>query len=475
MQPAARTETLPPPSDAALEAAVLGALLLEADAVPTALALLKGEAEVFYHPAHQYVFRAVLTLHQRGWAIDQLTVVEELRKTKLLEKAGGMGAVAGLTLHIHSAAHLATHCLSLLDLYAKRIVGRIGYDFQRQAYRRDTDPHELLAEAQRAINSLHAVLQVRQARTLGELFEEAVERAVAVAGTPGGVTGVPSGLAAVDNLTGGWQPSDLIILAARPGMGKTSFALFCANHAQAQGHGGAFFSLEMGAGQLATKAVATASGHSTAQLTKGVGMTPDMARDLRRTAGALASSGLLIDDTPALSIGELRAKVSKAVAERGVRVVYVDYLQLMSGEKSGNREQEIGSISRGLKLIAKENNVPVIALAQLSRAVETRGGDKKPQLSDLRESGSIEQDADLVAFLYRAEYYKITEDDEGNPTAGLCEFILAKQRNGATRTAVVQCDLEKGRYWDLEKDAPFTVPANRPGAFPTSTFDEAPY
>jgi replicative DNA helicase len=206
-----------------------------------------------------------------------------------------------------------------------------------------------------------------------------------------------------------------------------------------------------------------------------VNMSSDEAEHLRVRCAELAASGLLIDDTPAISIGELRAKVAKAVAEHGVRIVYVDYLQLMAGDQKGNREQEIGSISRGLKLIAKENNVPVIALAQLSRAVETRGGDKKPQLNDLRESGSIEQDADLVIFLYRAEYYKITEDDMGNPTAGLTEVLIEKHRNGATMGVVVQSDMRTGRYSDLAADAPFVVPENRPGTFPTSNFDQAPY
>lgn len=467
-----RTETLSPPSDTALEAAVLGAMLLESPAVPTVLAMLKGNAETFYQPAHQRVFEAIIRLHQRGHAIDQLTVIAELRLVGQLEKAGGMAEVAGLTNRVNSAAHVASHCLTLLQLYTLRRIAQVGYQFTAQAYNRTSDPLELLNEAQQALNGLHNALQIRQAHTMGSLFDRAIEEIKAATQAPGGLTGVTSGLAAVDKVTGGWQPSDLIIVAARPGMGKTSFTLFAACEAEAAGQRGAFFSLEMGAMQLAKKAIATDAGYSTSQLAKGVGLSLEEAEYLRVRSARLATSGLLVDDTPALGIGELRAKVAKAVAEHGVRIVYVDYLQLMSGEKGGNREQEIGSISRGLKLIAKENNIPVIALAQLSRAVETRGGEKKPQLSDLRESGSIEQDADVVIFLYRPEYYKIMEDEMGNPTAGLTEVLIEKHRNGATMGVVVKSDMRTGRYGDLEVDAPFVVPENRPGTFPTSTFDE---
>jgi replicative DNA helicase len=453
-----------------MEAAVLGAMLIERDCQRDALTLLRSNADIFYHPAHQHIFRAIVALNQRSEAVDNLTLVHELRSRDQLDKVGGMGFVAGLTMHINSAAHIQTHCTKLIELYAKRCLLRVGRLFTAEASSHTSDALDLLAEAQRQLNQLHNTLQIRQARTLGAMYHQAIDEIVAATRAPAGLTGVTSGLTALDNVTGGWQPSDLILIAGRPGMGKTSFTMACACQAEAAGQHGAFYSLEMGAMQLTKKAIATEGGYSTSQLVRGVDMSPDEAEALRERAAVLARSGLLVDDTPAISVAELRAKVAQAVAEHGVRIVYVDYLQLMTGDKTGNREQEIGSISRGLKLIAKEHNIPIIALAQLSRAVEARGGDKRPQLSDLRESGSLEQDADLVIFLYRPEYYKILEDDMGNSTVGLTEVIIAKHRNGALKNPVVQSDMRTGRYSDLETDRPHEV-ATSPAGFPSVTSD----
>lgn len=477
-----RTETLPPPNDNTLECAVLGAMMLEAPAVNTALAMLRGNIELFYQPAHQYIFAAIIRLSESGKAIDQLTVVQQLRSVGLLEKCGGLGYVAGLTMKINSAAHLPTHCTTLIELFTKRRIGQVGYLFTSNAFSPVSDPLTLLAEAQAALNELHNSLQIRAAKTVGELHPEAFNAIRKAVGTPGGITGVPSGLSAVDAISGGWQPSELIILAARPGMGKTAFVLFCAKHAQNAGKQGMLFSLEMGRMSIMNRLISNASGYSTSKITRGLDMSLDEVDDLERRTSALASSSLIIDDTASISIGELRAKVAKGVAESAVAVVYVDYLQLMSGDaKGGNREQEIGSISRGLKLIAKENNIPVIALSQLSRSVETRGGDKRPQLSDLRESGSIEQDADVVIFLYRAEYYKIVEDEFGNSTQGMTEIIFSKNRNGGLKNPTVQSDMRTGTYCDLPDDVvpevvDYTTPKrtfDNPG-FPRSTFDDLP-
>lgn len=461
-------EILPPPTDKLIEVVVLGAMLVERSCQREALAKLRGNADIFYYPSHQHVFRAIAALNQRGEAVDMLTVVHELRSHGHLDQVGGMAFVAGLTQHISSAAHIQTHCTRLLELYAKRCLQRIGRLFVAEGASPTSDALDLAAEAQRQLNELHNTLQIRQARTLGEMFHQAIDEIVAATRTPAGLTGVTSGLTALDNVTGGWQPTDLILIAARPGMGKTSFTLACACQAEAAGQRGAFYSLEMGNMQLAKKTIATAGGYSTSQLVRGVNLSPDEAEALRERAATLARSGLLIDDTPAISITELRAKVAQAVAEHGVRIVYVDYLQLMTGDRTGNREQEIGSISRGLKLIAKEHQIPVIALAQLSRAVEARGGDKRPQLSDLRESGSLEQDADVVMFLYRPEYYKIMQDDLGNSTEGLTEIIIAKHRNGALKSPVVQSDMRTGRYSDLEADRPYETPHSS-GPLPVSS------
>ena len=469
---AARTDTLPPPpSNIALEAAVLGAMLLERSAVSTVLGLLRDNADVFYPVRHRHVFRAIQALHASGQAIDQLTVVHELLVWGKLEQAGGVHVVTTLTMQVQNAINLSSHCTILLDLYAKRRTAEIAHELLRTAYDISVDAGDVLASAQRHLNALYDTRQVRRARTQGELFHGAIDEIVAATKTPGGVTGVPSGLTALDNITGGWQPGDLVIIAARPGMGKTSLTLGIANLAEAADHWGLFCSLEMSTMQLVKKSIATATGKTTSQLTRGLWMTPAEAEDLRIQAGALASSRLLIDDTPALSIGDLRAKATKAVADCSIKIIYVDYLQLMTGDKGGNREQEIGSISRGLKMIAKELHLPVIALAQLSRAVETRGGDKKPQLSDLRESGSIEQDADVVIFPHRPEYYGTTQDSEGNSTAGLTELIIAKQRNGSLGNPIVRSNMATGKYQDLDKDKPYLVPAPySAGALPMSIF-----
>lgn len=473
-----RTETLAPPSDLQMEKAVLGAMLLERDALPVGLSLLRNNAQVFYPDSHRHIFRAMEALHSEGAAVDQMTVISRLRADGKLEKAGGMGAVAGLTMAADSAAHLQSHCLVLLELYSKRVIAEVGYKLTSQAYSPTTDAHELTASAYALLNSLQNTLQVRRPQTVAELFPAAVDEIVAAAGTPNGITGVTSGLWSVDKITGGWQRGDLIIVAARPGMGKTSVTLAVACMAEAAGVPGFFASLEMSAGQLVKKVIATELGYTTSQLTKGANMSADEAESIRTRAVGAARSKLVLDDTPGLSISEFRAKLTKAVAEHNVGIAYVDYLQLMTGDKGGNRQQEIGSISRGLKLVAKELNIPIIALAQLSRAVETRGGDKKPMLSDIREAGDIEQDADLVIFPYRAEYYGITQDEMGNATAGLTELIIAKHRNGSTATdsdaPVVKSNMATGKYEDLPGNKPFEVPAaeDRPSAFPASTFED---
>ncbi|GAC1381076.1 MAG: replicative DNA helicase [Hymenobacter sp.] len=467
-------EVQKPLSDLKLEIAVLGAMLQLRDAVPTALAFFRPGAEVFYLPRHQTIFRAMARLHATGDGIDIMTVTAVLREAGQLDQCGGAQYVAAFTQHVESAANLTTHCAILLDLYAKRRTAELAQQLLATAYDVTAEPGDVLAAAQHALNAIQDSRQVRRAQTMGDLFPLALDEVVQATQTPGGLTGVPTCLAALDRVTGGWQPGQLIIIAARPGMGKTSVTLAMANLAEATGQPGLFCSLEMSAMELVKKAIGTATGRTTNQLQRGGGMSPAEAEDLRTQAPQLAASRLLIDDTPALSIGELRAKATKAKAEHGIRIVYVDYLQLMTGDTKGNREQEIGSISRGLKMIAKELAIPVIALSQLSRAVETRGGDKKPQLSDLRESGSIEQDADLVIFPYRAEYYGVEQDADGNPTAGLTELILAKHRSGSLANVFVKSNMATGKYEDLEADKPFEVPGGSFRQLPKSDFEQDP-
>lgn len=465
-----------------MEAAVLGAMLAEAPAVPTVLALFRGNAEVFYQPPYQLIFKAIAALNAAGKAIDTLTVVNQLRSAGTLAAAGGPGGVAQLAMRPAGQASLPTHCAVLLEFYTKRRIGQVATRLLSAAFDPMADALDLLGDAYVGLNGLTDALQVRRPQLVGELYDRVVDNIVAATAAPAGITGVPSGLWALDRITGGWQPGNLIIEAARPGMGKTSLMLATGRKSVAAGRPGMISTLEMGNDELVRKLLATELGYTTNQLTRGINLTPDEAESIRERAAALRSLRLVLDDTPGLGIDELRAKATKAKQEHGIEWLAVDYLQLMTARnagRGGNREQEISAISRGLKLIAKELHIPVIALAQLSRAVETRGGDKKPQLSDLRESGAIEQDADVIIFPYRAEYYKIMEDEMGNSTQDMTELIVAKHRSGGLGSALVRSVMRTGSYEDLPENAPVEVQAAAPGnhALPPSTFENetAPY
>jgi replicative DNA helicase len=455
-----RTETLPPPSDAAIEAAVLGAMMIEAPAVATALALLRSNAEVFYIPAHQAVFRAIIALTTAGLAVDQLTVVQQLNAEGKLSQAGGAAGVLGLTMYINGAGNLPSHCAVLLELYTKRTIWQMAQQLLGQAFSPMVPAQELLSNAYLTLNSLSMSMQTRRPKLVGEVYDQVIDKIVAATKIKSGITGVPSGLWALDRITGGFQPGNLIIVAARPGMGKTSLMLQMGRMSVAAGCPGMISSLEMSTDELVTKLLATETGTSTNSLTRGIGLTSEDAEGLRERGASIRNLKLLLDDTPSINVEELRAKATKAKQELDIQWLAIDYLQLATARqgKGGNREQEISSISRGLKLIAKELNIPVIALSQLSRDPEKRGGDKKPGLTDLRESGAIEQDADLVLFPYRPEYYKIMEDEMGNSTQDLTEIIVAKHRNGGLGTALVRSVMRTGAYTDLPENEPFEVP-----------------
>jgi replicative DNA helicase len=273
-----------------------------------------------------------------------------------------------------------------------------------------------------------------------------------------GLTGVPSGFTELDRMTSGWQRSDLVIIAARPGMGKTAFVVSALRNAAVDFKiPVALFSLEMASVQLVNRMISAEAELESEKIKKGNLAEHEWAQLVHKTS-RLSSAPIFIDDTPGLSILELRAKCRRLKAEHGIQIIVIDYLQLMRGDQGGNREQEIASISRSLKGIAKELNVPVLALSQLSRGVETRGGDKKPQLSDLRESGSIEQDADIVMFLYRPEYYKITVDEEGMPTQGTGEVIIAKHRNGSTGSVKLKFIGKYTKFADLDSPSSYDNP-----------------
>jgi len=422
-----------PPQAVDLEEAVLGAMMIDKKGVDDAIDILKPEA--FYKEAHRYIFEAIETLFQSTQPIDILTVSTQLRKNGKLEAAGGDFYLINLTQKIASSAHIEFHSRIILQKFIQRSLIKISNEIIEDAYDETSDVFELLDQAE---SKLYDVTQgnIKKSTETAESLVAQAKKRIEEIGKREGLSGIPTGFHKLDVLTSGWQPSDLIIIAARPGMGKTAFVLSMArNMAIDSKKGVAFFSLEMSSVQLITRLISSETGLSSEKLRTGK-LEPHEWEQLSVKVKDLEEAPLYIDDTPSLSIFDLRAKARRLKSQYDIQLVVIDYLQLMTaGGNSkgiGNREQEISTISRNLKGLAKELDIPVIALSQLSRAVETRGASKRPLLSDLRESGAIEQDADIVSFIYRPEYYKIDtwDDEEQSPTEGQAEFIVAKHRNG---------------------------------------------
>ncbi|MDO7846463.1 replicative DNA helicase [Hymenobacter sp. M29] len=444
-----------PPHDLATERAILGAMMLEAPALATVLGIITTEA-VFYGIAHQFIFKAIRALFEAGEGVDQITVVTQLRKLGVLERAGGPFAVADLTTKVNSSAHLETHCRLVQEFYARREIIEAGTRMAQHGYDDGADPLDLVTEAQTRLINLHGTMETKQVAG-GEEVYDAAFRALAQAMQQEGMTGVDTGIRELNRATNGWQPSDLIVLAARPGMGKTAAMLhFARTCALDLGEACAIFSLEMPKLQLMQRMIASElEGYANSDLRAGRVASEEEFNRIYKAAARLKTPKLRIDDTSGLSIQQLRAKAVRLKAEHDIKLVLVDYIQLMKGSQKGNREQEIGSITRGLKELAKELNVPVIALSQLSRDVEKRGGERRPQLSDLRESGSIEQDADAIVFLWRGEYYEIEEYQDGTATKDTLLFDLAKHRNGALGEIITGCHISEGRFFDLKQEGAF--------------------
>ncbi|MAQ75761.1 MAG: replicative DNA helicase [Aquimarina sp.] len=422
-----------PPQAVDLEEVVLGAMMIDKKGVDEIIDILNPE--VFYKESHQYIFDAIYKLFQNSEPIDLLTVSSQLKKDGRLEIAGGDYYLIQLTQKVASSAHIEFHARIILQKYIQRSLIKISNEIIEESYDETADVFDLLDSAE---SKLYEVTQgniKRSTETAQSLVIQAKKKIQEISNKEG-LSGIPSGFDKLDKLTSGWQPSDLIIVAARPGMGKTALTLSMArNMAVGQNIPVAFFSLEMSSVQLITRLISSETGLSSEKLRTGK-LEKHEWEQLNVKVKDLEKAPLFIDDTPSLSIFDLRAKARRLASQHGIKMIVIDYLQLMTaggaGKNGGNREQEISTISRNLKALAKELNVPVIALSQLSRAVETRGGSKRPLLSDLRESGAIEQDADIVSFIYRPEYYKIEEwdDEERSPTQGQGEFIVAKHRNG---------------------------------------------
>jgi len=447
-----------PPQATDLEEVVLGAMMIDKKGVDEVIDIL--HPEVFYKDAHRYIYEAIFKLFENSEPVDLLTVSSQLKKDGRLESAGGDFYLIKLTQKVASSAHIEFHARIILQKFIQRSLIKISNEIIEEAYEDSTDVFDLLDTAESKLYDVTQGNLKRSAETAQNLVIQAKKRIEEIAGKEG-LSGIPSGFDKLDKLTSGWQPSDLVIVAARPGMGKTALTLSMARNIAVNSNiGVAFFSLEMSSVQLITRLISSETGLSSEKLRTGR-LEKHEWEQLNVKVKALETAPLFIDDTPSLSIFDLRAKARRLASQHDIKMIIIDYLQLMTAggsQKGGNREQEISTISRNLKALAKELNVPVIALSQLSRAVETRGGSKRPILSDLRESGAIEQDADIVSFIYRPEYYKIDEwdDEERSPTAGQAEFIVAKHRNGGLENIRLKFLGHLGKFDNLDDfDSPF--------------------
>ncbi len=437
-----------PPQALDLEEAVLGALMLEKNALTAVIEFLRPDH--FYTEQHREIYQSIVDLFKASEPVDMRTVVAQLRKNGRLEMVGGAYFIAELTSRVSSAANIEYHARYIIEMAIKRELIQISSQIQHDAYEDTTDVFDLLDKTEQSVFAISDANLRKNYDNMKSLMARAVQELQERKNHKDGLTGVPSGFTKLDRVLSGWQRSDLIIIASRPGMGKTAFIVTALRNAAVDfNFPVAIFSLEMASLQLVNRLISAEAELESEKIKRG-NLADFEWQQLVHKTNRLSSAPIFIDDTPALSILELRAKCRRLKAEHNVQLIVIDYLQLMKGDSQGNREQEIASISRALKGIAKELDVPVIALSQLSRGVETRGGDKRPQLSDLRESGSIEQDADIVMFLYRPEYYKITVDEEGIPTQGLAEVIVAKHRNGSLDTVRLKFIGKYTKFTDFE-------------------------
>ena len=447
------------PRDTEVEEAVLGALMLEKDAYTTVCDLLKPES--FYDPRHQLIYTAIQQLGASQQPIDMLTVTERLRANGDLEKVGGPIVVSQLTAKVASGAHVEFHARIVAQKYLARELINFASDIEGKAFDESNDVDDLLQEAEGKLFEISQRNVKKDVTQIDPVVAQAIEQIEAAANRESGLSGLETQFHELDKLTSGWQNSDLIIIAARPAMGKTAFVLSMAKNMSVNVNTPvAIFSLEMSNLQLVNRLISNVCEIEGEKIKSGRLTDADWDKLMSGVKG-LYSAPLYIDDTPSLSIFELRTKARRLVREHNVSFIIIDYLQLMnaSGMKFGSREQEVSMISRSLKQLAKELNIPIVALSQLNRSVESRGADskdgKRPQLSDLRESGAIEQDADIVCFIHRPEYYlRSGVDAAGNDIRGLAEFIVAKHRSGRVDDVKMRFKSRYARFenWDGEPE-----------------------
>ncbi|MFC3886319.1 replicative DNA helicase [Bacillus songklensis] len=435
-----------PPQNIEAEQAVLGAIFLEPSSLTLASELLIPED--FYRAAHQKIFNCMLNLSDRGEPIDLVTVTADLADQKILEEVGGVSYLSDLANSVPTAANVEYYAKIVEEKSILRRLIRTATHIASEGYAREEDVNGLLNEAEKSI------LEVAQRKNTGafqnikDVLVQTYDNIELLHNRKGDITGIPTGFAELDRMTAGFQRNDLIIVAARPSVGKTAFALNIAqNVATKTDENVAIFSLEMGADQLVMRMLC-AEGNINAQNLRTGTLTPEDWGKLTMAMGSLSNAGIFIDDTPGIRVSEIRAKCRRLKQESGLGMILIDYLQLIQGSGRGggeNRQQEVSEISRSLKALARELKVPVIALSQLSRGVEQRQ-DKRPMMSDIRESGSIEQDADIVAFLYRDDYY-----DRETENKNIIEIIIAKQRNGPVGTVQLAFVKEYNKFVNLER------------------------
>ncbi len=439
-----------PPQALDLEEAVLGAIMLEKDAIISVMDILSAES--FYKEAHQKIYRAIIHLSQNLQPIDILTVTEELKKREELDDVGGPYYITQLTSKVATSAHIEYHARIVAQKYIQRELIRVAGEIQAKAYDDSVDVNDLIDFSESELFKVTETNIKKETSKINVLIQDAIKQIEEASKKEEGLSGVPSGFTKLDRVTSGWQKSDMVIIAARPSMGKTAFVLSMArNMAVEHERPIGIFSLEMSSLQLVNRLIVSETELSSDKIRNGR-LEPWEWEQLEYKIKKLVNAPIYIDDTPAISVFELRSKCRRLKDQYDVEAIFLDYLQLMSGsgDNRGSREQEVSVISRSLKGIAKELNIPIVALSQLNRSVELRSGDKRPQLSDLRESGAIEQDADMVLFIHRPERYGIIDDGEGNSLLGIAEVIIAKHRNGALADIQLKFRDELAKFEELD-------------------------
>ncbi len=452
-----KTERVPPQA-IDIERAVLGAMLIDRQAISKVVEIL--DETCFYRNSHRKIYQAVIALFERDEPADQITMAEELRKRKELEEIGGVSYLAEIAGEVPTSANVEYHAKIVLEKALLRKLINVSSQTAEECYENAGNAFDLIDRAEQRIFGLSERRFIRGFISLRDVLHRTFEQIESIHETSkdraSGITGAPTGYDRLDELTAGLQPSDFIVVAGRPSMGKTAFALCIAKSAADHGIPVGIFSLEMSSSQLAQRLLCAEARVDQHRLRTGRLLDEEWSR-MSICVGSLAEAPIYIDDSPALSALEIRAKARRLQVEHNLGMIIIDYLQLMRGSQNiENRQQEISQISRSLKALAKELDIPVVALSQLSRAVEARGGDHRPQLSDLRESGAIEQDADVVMFIYRAEVYGITEDrTTGRSLEGVAEIMVGKQRNGPTGTAYLTWVDRYARFENLQWEEPF--------------------